>query len=126
MLLSLLLLAQENKPEPVGNPLFNPLTIMLGLFLIFWLMVIRPNMRRQEQERQSMINTLEKNDRVLTVGGIYATVISVSEDKDEMIVRIEDDVKMKMTRSSISRNLTKEEKAKEAAQQQKASKEPAK
>jgi preprotein translocase subunit YajC len=52
-------------------------------------------MRRQEQERQSMINTLEKNDRVLTVGGIYATVISVSEDKDEMIVRIEDDVKMK-------------------------------
>jgi hypothetical protein len=31
-----------------------------------------------------------------------------------------------MTRSSISRNLTKEEKAKEAAQQQKASKEPAK
>jgi preprotein translocase subunit YajC len=99
---------------------------MLGLFLIFWLLVIRPSMRRQEQDRQSMINALEKNDRVLTIGGIYATVVSVSEDKDEIIVRIEDDVKMKMTRSAVSRNLTKEDKAKEAAQQQKASKEPAK
>jgi len=62
---------------------------------------------------------------VLTVGGIYATVVSVSDKEDEMIVRLEDNTRMKMTRSSVSRNITKEQRAKEA-QQQTASKEPGK
>jgi preprotein translocase subunit YajC len=114
-----------NGAPQMPNPLLNPLTIMLGLFLLFWLLVIRPSMRRQETERQSMFTTLEKNDQILTIGGIYATVVSTSEKEDEMVVRLEDNVRMKMTRSSVSRNFTKEQRAKDA-QQPTANKEPSK
>lgn len=128
MLLSLLMWAEEEAQQP--NPLLNPLTIMLGLFLLFWLFVLRPSMKRQEAERQTLLGGLEKNDQILTIGGIYATVVSVSEKEDEMIVRVEDNVKMKMTRSSVARNLSKEERMREAAAQvlanQQAAKEQAK
>ncbi len=105
----------EKPQEPGFFAMYFPF-IMLGLLLLFWLMVLRPSMRRQEQERQAMINTLEKNDQVITIAGIYATVVSVNEKEDEMIVRLEDDQKVKMTRSCVARNLTKEEKLKETQQ----------
>jgi preprotein translocase subunit YajC len=128
MLLSLLLWAEDAPaaPPPQQPSLFNPIIIVPVLIMLFFLMVLGPNKRRAEEERQKMIKSLEKNDQILTNAGIYATIVSVSEDKDEMIVRFEDNVKVKMIRNCIARNLTKEEKAREAAQQLKASKEPAK
>jgi preprotein translocase subunit YajC len=117
--------ANGGGARPTGDVIPFPL-ILLILVGLFFMLVIRPGQKRQEQERQALFNTLEKNDEVLTIGGIYATVVSVSEKEDEMIVRLEDNTRMKMTRSSVSRNITKEQKAKEAAQQQTASKEPGK
>ena len=135
-MLALLLLWADGEANgggggPAGPPgpqnfFSNPLFIMLGLFLLFWLIVIRPSMRRQEQERQALMSGLEKNDEILTIGGIYATVVSVNEAKDEMVVRLEDNVRMKMTRSSVSRNLTREQKLKDAQQQATPSKETTK
>jgi preprotein translocase subunit YajC len=121
MLFALQLWAQDGG-QGVPNPLFNPMTIMLGLFLLLWLLVIRPSMKRQEAERQAMLNALEKNDRVLTSAGIYGTIAAVSETGDEITVKIDDNVKVKMTRASVARNLTKEEKAKAAAAESQAGK----
>jgi len=109
MLLSLLLWAQEQPAQP---SLLNPMTIILGLFLLFFFIVLLPAQRRQEKERLAMLAALEKNDRVLTTGGIYGTVVSMSDKEDEILVKVDDNVKLRMTRSAIARNLTKEEKAK--------------
>jgi preprotein translocase subunit YajC len=104
-------------PTPPGgqgggaDPTF--LFLMLGIFVLFYFLFIRP-MRRQEQERNAMINSLAKNDRVLTSGGIYGTVISVADKEDEVVVKVDDNVRLRMAKASIVRNLTKEEAAREA------------
>ena len=120
MLLTLLLWAED---QPQGGPgLLNPMTIMLGLFFLFFFIVLLPAQRRQEKERLAMIAAVEKNDRVLTTGGIYGTIVSISDKEDEILVKVDDNVKLRMARSCIARNLTKEEKAKQAKEEKAAGK----
>ena len=54
-----------------------------------------------------MIDALKKNDKVLTAGGIYGTVVSVDPAGDKLVLRIDDDkgVKLTMSRSSVVRVL---------------------
>src|SRR5438046_3013184 len=118
-MLQALLLWAEDQQAP---GLLNPMTIMLGLFFLFFFIVILPGQRRQEKERLAMIAAAEKNDRVLTNGGIYGTIVSISDKEDEMLVKVDDNVKLRMTRSSIARNLTREEKAKQAKEEKAAGK----
>jgi preprotein translocase YajC subunit len=79
-------------------------------------------MRRQEQERQALLTNIKKNDKVITSAGIYGTVISVAEKEDEIVVKVDDNVRLKMVKNSILRNLTNEEAAKEAEAAKKAAK----
>jgi len=119
MLLALLLWADDQAQAP---GLLNPMTIMLGLFFLFFFIVLLPAQRRQEKERLAMIAAVEKNDRVLTTGGIYGTIVSLSDKEDEMLVKVDDNVKLRMSRACIARNLTREEKAKQAKEEKAASK----
>jgi preprotein translocase subunit YajC len=125
MLFSLLIWAQDGGGggggQPPPNPMFMPL-MLLGLFGLFYLLIIRPANRRMAEEKEAMLNNLDPNDVLLTIGGIYVTVISNNKDKqvDEILVKIEDGSRMKITRSAIAQNITKEkekQKAREAAQQ---------
>jgi len=102
---------------PQGDPsqaLMFP-AMLLGLFLLFWLFLIRPAQRQQREREASLLASIEKNDRVLTAAGIYGTVVNVSDKEDEITVKVDDNVKLKMTKTSVARNITKEEKAREAA-----------
>ena len=53
-------------------------------------------------------------DEVLTNAGIYGTITDVSETDDKITVKIADNVRIKMTKGSVLRNLTNEEAAKAA------------
>ncbi|MEZ6058630.1 MAG: preprotein translocase subunit YajC [Planctomycetaceae bacterium] len=58
--------------------------------------------QRREQTRHSeMINNLKKNDRVVTAGGIIGTVASVSEDKAEVTLKVDDNTRLKFRSESI-------------------------
>jgi preprotein translocase subunit YajC len=113
MLTALLLLAQ-NTPEPKGAPFPFELLLLPVLLLLFWLIVLRPGQRRQQQERDALVTGLKKNDKVLTTAGIYGTVVSVSDREDEVVVKVDDNTRLKMIKSSIMRNLTNEEAVKAA------------
>jgi len=106
----LVLLAEGEQQQRPGEGLFNMLPL-LGLALLFYFFFLRP-MRRQDQERKALLQGLKKNDEVLTTSGIYGTVVAISEDKDEITVRVADNVRLRMLKSSIARNLTNEEAAK--------------
>jgi preprotein translocase subunit YajC len=98
-----------------GGGGFNPfdLVLPLGLAFLFYFVLLRP-MRRQEAERKSLLGSLKKNDKILTASGIYGTVVDISDDKDEITVKVADNVRVKMTKGSIARNLSNEEAALEA------------
>jgi preprotein translocase subunit YajC len=112
-------LLAEGEPASTGNGGFGGILWLLPLImLLFWFLVLRP-MRRQEQERQALANSVKKNDKVLTSGGIYGTVVNLSETEDEVTVKVDDNVRLRMVKSSIIRNLTNEEAAKAAKEAKK-------
>jgi preprotein translocase subunit YajC len=123
MLHALLLLAQDPPPDGGGGgglfgPGLLPMAPILAIGLLAYLLLIRP-LKRQEAERQALASQVKKNDDVLTSAGIYGTVVDVSDTEDKITVRVADNVRLKMTKASVIRNLTNEE----AARAQKAAKE---
>lgn len=102
--------AGGSNPAGGGNPqmLFFLIVMMVGLYFI----VILPG-QRAEKKRRQMIDALKKNDRVLTSGGIYGTVVSVDPEGDKVIVRVDDSVKLTIARAGISRVIDPAEKDKE-------------
>ena len=75
-----------------------------ALVILFYFMFIRP-MKRQESQRKALLASLDKDDKILTNGGIIGWVVSVQDD--EVTVRIADNVKVKIVKSGVAQNLTK-------------------
>jgi preprotein translocase subunit YajC len=111
---ALILLAEDPPAGRQGSPMDTLIFLAPILLLLFYLVVLRPAQRRQQHDRDSLLTGLKKNDKVLTIGGIYGTVISVSDSEDEVVVKVDDNTRLKMTKGSISKNITNEEAAKAA------------
>src|SRR5262245_11358146 len=112
MFLQLLVLLAEDAPAQPPPTIFNILPFV-AIPILFYLILIRPA-QKKDKERASFLTGLKKNDKVLTAAGIYGTVVAISEREDEVTVRVDDNVRLKMTKSSIVRNLTNEESARAA------------
>jgi preprotein translocase subunit YajC len=97
------LLAQA--ADNTGGPASLIPMLAMGAFM-FYFMIFRPQ-QQQEKKRKQMIDALKKNDRVLTTGGIYATVISVDSAQDKVVLKVDDDkgIKIAFTKSSVARVL---------------------
>ena len=86
--------------------------VLIAAFAYF--LLLRPSMR-QEKERKALRSSLKKDDKVLLTSGIYGVVASVSDKEDEVVVRVPpDNVRLKIVKAAIDRNLTNEEAAREA------------
>ena len=72
--------------------------IVIG-FLLIWLIVVRPQKKRQNQQRE-MLNELHVGDEVLTAGGIYGTVSAL--DEDEVTVEIAPNTEVRVARRAIA------------------------
>jgi preprotein translocase subunit YajC len=81
-----------------ANPLVSLFPLVL-IFVIFYFLLIRPQ-KTKEKEHKMMISALNKNDEVVTSGGIYGTVINVKDRT--LILRIDDNVKIEIEKSCIA------------------------
>ena len=79
---------------------------LIGIGLLFYFMILRPERRRAASHR-ALLEGLKKNDRVVTIGGIYGTVTNVQRDADEVTIRVDEtnNTKLRLTFSSIARVL---------------------
>ncbi len=79
----------EQQGSVIGS--FIPLLI---LFAIFYFLIIRPQ-NKQRKAHEAMIAGLQKGDKIVTNGGLIATVVKPEEDfikiklNDEMIVKLD-------------------------------------
>ncbi len=57
---------------------FSSLAVFLPMIVIMYFLMIRPQMKRQK-EQKTMMDALAKNDEVVTIGGILGKVIKVTD-----------------------------------------------
>jgi len=79
---------------------FDP-TIIIFLILIFgvfYFLFIRPQRKRQK-EHEEMVQELQKGDKVITSGGIYGVIESLSQDS--VVLKIESGVTIRIARGSV-------------------------
>jgi len=82
------------------------LTPLLLIFVFFYLFLLRPQ-QKKAKEHQSLLNTLKRDDKVITAGGIYGTVVAV---KGEIVdIKIADGVSVQVAKQSISSVITNDE-----------------
>jgi len=75
---------------------FLPLIIIFG---IFYFLLIRPQQKRAKQHRE-MLDSLKKGDKVITSGGIYGVVESVSERT--VVLKIAENTRVKFGKANIA------------------------
>lgn len=86
------------QPDALTQLLANIAPIIL-ILVVFYFLMLRPQ-RRAQQQKDALLSKLKKNDRVVTIGGIVGTVVQVTDR--EVTLKIDDNTRMKMLRSSIS------------------------
>ena len=90
--------AKEQQPGGLfGSPMFP--FFLIGLMLLFWVVIVLPMSRRQKKEQQEMLSNLKRGAKVLTSGGIVATIVSAKDGEDEIVIKSEE------TRLRIKRNV---------------------
>jgi preprotein translocase subunit YajC len=75
------------------------LLILVGLFVLFWLLLIRPQRRRQRAQEQ-MLTALRVGDEIVTAGGIYGEITALHED--EVQVEIAEGIEVRMARRAVA------------------------
>jgi preprotein translocase subunit YajC len=74
---------------------------ILLIFVVFWLLLIRPQQKKQKQH-QRLLTELKKGDRVVTNSGMFGIISSVNDEKNIVVLRIADDIKVEFLKSSIA------------------------
>ena len=90
--------------ESSGIGQFIPLIL---IFVIFYFFLIRPQQKRVK-DHKAMVAALKRGDEIITSGGIIGIVDRVMED-DRIEVKISENVKVQIIRSTITSLLKKEE-----------------
>ncbi len=76
------------------------LIVIVALFALLWLLLIRPQRKRQV-EQQQLHASLEVGDEVLTVGGLYGHVRELI-DEDDLLVEVAPGVSVRIARRSVA------------------------
>ena len=106
-ILNLLVAQAQQTGSGSGN--FSMMLLMIfSLMFIFYLLILRPQ-KRQERERKSMIESIEKSDKVVTIGGIYGTVVDIDTNAKIITVEVAKNVRIDFMQSAISQ-ITKKKK----------------
>ncbi len=93
-------LAQGDAPGGAGFGQ-NGFWILIGVMLVlYYVMLILPQ-QRERKKRLELLNSLKKNDRVVTTSGMIGTVANVSQDGKEITLKFGDTTRIPFLRSAI-------------------------
>lgn len=81
---------------------FLPLILVVA---VFYLMIIRPQQKQQKQ-RKLMLDSLQKNDKVITIGGIHGTIKEIQDDIIKL--KISEDLTVTLSRFGIQQRVNED------------------
>ena len=102
-MLAIMTLLQAQGAAQGGGGGLTMLLMLALIFVVMWLFMIRPQQKRQK-ELNSFRDSLQKGDKVVTVGGIYGTVLEVNDNK--VMLEIDKDVKIKVDKASLVKDFS--------------------
>ena len=88
--------AAPAAPQDAGLMGFVPLIV---IFVLFYFLLIRPQMKRAKEQRK-MVESLAKNDEIVTSGGLLGKIIEVEEGF--ITVEIAEGVRVKMQKNAVT------------------------
>lgn len=101
--------APEGETETVQRPPWaNPLVPIALMLVVMYFFMFR-GQRKRQREHQQMLDSVQKNARVRTIGGIIGTIVDVRDD--EVVLKIDEstNTKMRVARSAIGKVLREED-----------------
>ena len=84
--------------EPGAAPAWTGIVPLLAMGVVFWFLLIRPQMRQQKEHREKIAG-IKKGDQVVTAGGLVGKVVRVDEHYAD--IEIAQGVKVKAVKSTI-------------------------
>ena len=91
--------ATTQAAAPQQSPIMSFVPIIL-IFAIFYFVLIRPQ-KKNQKEHALMLDSLKKNDEVVTSGGVLGTIVNIQNDI--ITLRVDDNTRIKVQRGFISK-----------------------
>lgn len=88
------------------NQLIQLVPLVL-IFIVFYFFMIRPQQKKQK-DREKVLDSLKRGDKIVTIGGVHGTVAGIDTDKKTVLVQVSDTTKIKFDRTAIA-NIDKQE-----------------
>ena len=85
--------------------MWTTIIMFVAIIAIFYFLIIRPQKKR-DKETKAMLDAMKKGDKVVTIGGIHGTVVTVKEQT--VVLKVDDNARLEFTKSAISTVLNKE------------------
>ncbi len=76
----------------------SPLIMMVLMFVVFWFLLIRPQVKRQKAH-QALLQALKKGDSVITRGGLIGKISGVADRY--LTIELQEKVRVRVLRSHI-------------------------
>ena len=92
--------AMAGSDSGQGGGLAAMLPFILIMSIVYFLM-IRQNTKKQK-EKQQMIQSLKKGDKVITIGGIHGTIAGIKQKGSILVLNLGKNVNITVNRSSIA------------------------
>ena len=93
---SLVLMAADSASSA---SMTSSLIMFAAIILIFYFLIYRPQKKR-DKEAKAMLAAMKKGDKVVTIGGIHGTVVTV-KDKT-VVVKVDDSARIEFSKEAIS------------------------
>jgi len=92
--------------RPASKPII-PFWVLLVFMLVMVFMLFR-GPQKQKQKRKQLDQSLAKNDRIQTIGGIIGTIVDIKDNEITLKIDESNNTKIKIFRSAIGKNLSKD------------------
>lgn len=85
-----------------GGGQMSQMLVMVGIiFVCFYFLILRPQ-QKQQKEKQNLISSVGKGDKVITIGGMHGVVSKVDEKNKTITLEVAKGVKVDFSRAAIA------------------------
>ena len=90
--------ATAKRKGPFGE--YSNLIFIALIMLVFWMILFRGPKKKQQQHKK-MLGSLQKNDRIRTIGGVFGTIVDIKDDEITLKIDEANNTKIKIASNAV-------------------------